>query len=559
MFSPTLLASTLLAYGFLHLVYRVFIYPRFFSPLRNVPGPTRTDPVFGHYLTIVLEEAGIPHREWAKTHGPVVRVFGPFGSERLYFLKPDALQQIVVKGWLDYPRPQYLRDVLGLVAGYGLLTITGTEHKQLRKAMNPAFSITNLMAQTDMYYPPIEGLIEILSAQIDASTDSEQGKVFHVYEWMGKVTLDIICATAFGYETDCLHNPGNELAVAYEHLVALQSGPNIAKLIFVISIPGLPHLLSSEWLFRHRAALARMPLFGPGLAPLVTSMHTIRGLSRAMLADRSVAPDDTATKKDIMSLLVRARAAELRNPQNYTAEGKGGVTATNEKTGEELEGTETEHRDGYTMSDEAMVDTVLTFLGAGHETTASGLSWTLYLLANDPASQARLRAEVTPVYAANPRPDYRTLKGLEWLDCVVNESLRVLPPVPMTIRIAQQDEYVGDVFVPKGTQIYIPIRVINTWKDVWGPDAEEFRPARWLDLPAAYNSTFSQFSFIAGPHGCIGKTMAVVEMKAVLVALIANFEFTPAYAGQVARPATAITMKPEDGMPLRITRVRSSP
>ncbi|KAJ7204593.1 cytochrome P450 [Mycena rebaudengoi] len=527
MFSPTLLASTLLAYGFLHLVYRVFIYPRFFSPLRNVPGPTRTDPVFGHYLTIVLEEAGIPHREWAKTHGPVVRVFGPFGSERLYFLKPDALQQIVVKGWLDYPRPQYLRDVLGLVAGYGLLTITGTEHKQLRKAMNPAFSITNLMAQTDMYYPPIEGLIEILSAQIDASTDSEQGKVFHVYEWMGKVTLDIICATAFGYETDCLHNPGNELAVAYEHLVALQSGPNIAKLIFVISIPGLPHLLSSEWLFRHRAALARMPLFGPGLAPLVTSMHTIRGLSRAMLADRSVAPDDTATKKDIMSLL--------------------------------LEGTETEHRDGYTMSDEAMVDTVLTFLGAGHETTASGLSWTLYLLANDPASQARLRAEVTPVYAANPRPDYRTLKGLEWLDCVVNESLRVLPPVPMTIRIAQQDEYVGDVFVPKGTQIYIPIRVINTWKDVWGPDAEEFRPARWLDLPAAYNSTFSQFSFIAGPHGCIGKTMAVVEMKAVLVALIANFEFTPAYAGQVARPATAITMKPEDGMPLRITRVRSSP
>jgi len=60
------------------------------------------------------------------------------------------------------------------------------------------------------------------------------------------------------------------------------------------------------------------------------------------------------------------------------------------------------------------------------------------------------------------------------------------------------------------------IRVINTWKEVWGEDAEEFRPERWLDLPPAYNSTFSLMSFIAGPHACIGRTMGISEMKAVL-------------------------------------------
>ncbi|KAJ7691121.1 cytochrome P450 [Mycena rosella] len=513
------------------LLYRAVLYPRFFSPLRNVPGPPLGNPLLGHYLTIVTSESCIPHREWAKAHGAIVRMMGIFGKERLMFLSPEALQQMLVKDWLDYPRPQFMRDVLGLVAGYGLLTITGDEHKQLRKAMNPAFSITNLMAQTEMYYEPIEGLIEIMKAQIKAELTPAAGKIFTMYDWMGKVTLDIICDTAFGYKTDSLHNPHNELAVAFEQLLELQSGPNLAKLVAILSLPFSATLATSEWMYRHRWIIGRLPVIH-SFERLVDSMYRIRGISAAMLraktADLSVAPDDTSTKKDIMSLLVRARKADLDADPRADA-----------------------------MTDTAMVDQVLTFLAAGHETTATGLSWTLWLLANDPESQRKLREEVTPVYAANPRPDYRTLKSLTWLNCVVNESLRVLPPVPLTIRAAQKTDYVEGVLVPKGTVITIPIRAINTWKEVWGPDAEEFHPARWLALPAAYNPAFSHFSFIAGPHGCIGKAMALVEMKAVLVALITNFEFAPAYAGQVAHPATAITMKPEDSMPLRVSRVVS--
>ena len=137
------------------------------------------------------------------------------------------------------------------------------------------------------------------------------------------------------------------------------------------------------------------------------------------------------------------------------------------------------------------------------------------------------------------------------------ESLRVLPPVPLTVRKAHKTDFLAGHLVPKGTFLHIPvrrpvhsrlrerrlisspsqIRVINTWQAVWGPDAEEcvpyafvylrtgthdsppssFRPSRWLDLPKTYNPAFSFMSFIAGPHGCIGKTMALIEMKAVLV------------------------------------------
>lgn len=195
-----------------------------------------------------------------------------------------------------------------------------------------------------------------MKAQIKAEAIPAAGKVLPVYEWseyryyiqllsanasiVGKVTLDIICETAFGYKTDCLHNPHNELAVAFERLLELQSGPNLAKLSAIISIPGITKLLTSEWMFRNRWIIGKLPFIGT-IEQLVDSMYRIRTISAAMLraktADLSVAPDDTTTKKDIMSLLVRGRKADLDADPRADA-----------------------------MTDTAMVDQVLTFLAAGH-------------------------------------------------------------------------------------------------------------------------------------------------------------------------------------------------
>ncbi|PBK99680.1 cytochrome P450 [Armillaria gallica] len=517
--------GALLAYKVIH---RLFLYPYLLSPLRTVPGPPIGEPILGQSAKIFNYETGIVQREWVKKYGPVVRVVGPIGVERLIFMTPEALHQILVKGWLDYPRPRYLRNILGLVAGYGLLTVTGDEHRQMRKVMNPAFSIPNLMAQTDMYYEPIESLIDVLSSQLPGP----EGTVVPVYEWMSKATLDIICKTAFGYHTDSLHNPHNELAEAYEMLLSLQSGPNMARFIFFMLLPGGAKFLSSNLAYRVRNVFSYIRFFAT-LTPLIDAMHRIRDISKRILdqkmketSESGITADDTHTKKDIMSILVRARRADLHKD-----------------------------RTAYAMSDTAMIDQVLTFLGAGHETTASGLTWTLWLLANDKTSQQRLRDEVRPVMAAKLRPNYKTLKSMQWLDCVVMESLRVMPPVPLTVRKTAKTDYIEGVLVPKGTLLHICIRNVNTWQTIWGEDAEEFRPQRWLNLPKTYNSTFSLLSFIAGPHGCIGKTMAIIEMKAVLAALILNFEFEPAYDGQQAQPSAAITMKPADGMPLRIRRV----
>ncbi|KAF9269706.1 cytochrome P450 [Marasmius fiardii PR-910] len=521
------------------IAYQLYLWPYVFSPLRHVPGPPLGHPIFGQSPTIINSESGIPQREWAKKYGPILRVVGPFGFERLLFLQPDPLHKILVKDWLDYPRPGFLRKILGLVTGYGLLTVTGDEHKQMRKAMNPAFSIPNLTAQTEMYYDPIHGLVQLIASELDAEEQPMSGKVIPVYGWMSKVTLDIICETAFGYRTDSIHNPHNELAEAYESLVNLQSGPNIAKMILMMSIPGLSALMLSDFGYRHRN-IFRLTKFTSDIATVLGAMHSIKRISREMLMEKmretsnsGVTEGDSELhgKKDIMSILVRARTSEL--------EGQ------------------------YKMSDMAMMNQViqLTFLGAGHETTASGLAWTLWLLSQDQDSQDKLRDEIRPVFTQYDRPDYKTLKDLKWLDCVIMESLRVMPPVPITVRRVAKTDHIEGILVPKGTLIWIPasprasIRVVNTWKQIWGEDAEEFRPERWLNLPKAYHPSFSLLSFIAGPHACIGKTMAIIEMKAVLAALITNYRFEPAYEGQRAHPAAAITMKPTDGMPLRIKKV----
>ncbi|KAF5344892.1 hypothetical protein D9758_011593 [Tetrapyrgos nigripes] len=564
---PTAVVGILAGIGvFTALVsYQLVLYPFFLSPLRKLPGPPLgPNLLIGRFGEIIRGEAGIPQREWVKKYGTPLRVVGPIGLQRLIFTSPEALQKILVSGWTANPRPKFMRDILGIVAGYGLLTVTGNEHRQMRKAMNPAFSIPALMAQVDMYHDAVDSLVDILNDKIsteEEKTGAGQGKVELMYEWMSKVTLDIICLSAFGYETDSLHNPHNELAEAYEELIKLQTGGNLSRFILIMSIPGVPRFFASEWAWKHRNMIGKLPTLRSAEI-LLDCMHRIKDVSTRILAQKlqeagGLDSADTSTKKDIMSLLVRARKAEEEAREKEKAKLGMGVAAAGVES--------------YRMSDKEMMDQVLTFLGAGHETTASGLAWTLWLLANDQESQQKLREEVSPLFEVSTtengskirrgRPGYRELKDLLWLDAVVMESLRLYPPVPMTFRQAATNDYIDGIYVPKGTMFYIPIRVVNTLVDVWGEDAEEFRPSRWLPghLPDKYNvnPSLSMMSFIAGPHACIGKTMSIMEMKAVLAPLIANFEFEPSYAGQNAMPTAAVTMKPADDMPLRVRRVRA--
>ncbi|KAH7919380.1 cytochrome P450 [Leucogyrophana mollusca] len=354
-------------------------------------------------------------------------------------------------------------------------------------------------AETDMYYDIIDGFVDALTSAIEAEDVSGRGRVCLMYDLLRNITLDTICATAFGYKCNTTKDPSDPLAKAFGELLDLQSGPNIAGFFLVLAISGMATFLSSEHVYRLRHWF-HLLLASPS-TPCIASRPLQRILAEQIAELEAADPAPAPKRRDMMSLFLQARSA---------------------KKGER-----------YQISDTDM----LTFLVAGHEPTASALSWTLWLLANHKATQNKLREEVMALVADNPRPDYRSLKDSPCLEAVIMESLRLFSPVPMMFRKAAKDTEIDGTFVPEGTLIYIP------WKEHWGDDVEEFRPERWHSLPETYNPAFSLLSFSAGPHGCIGRTMAMMEMKAVLAIVIAKFEFDLAYPGQVAKPRAGVTMR----------------
>lgn len=221
------------------------------------------------------------------------------------------------------------------------------------------------------------------------------------------------------------------------------------------------------------------------------------------------------------------------------------------------------------MSVEEMRHQCLTFLAAGHETTSVSLSWCLWLLARDPAVQKQLRDEVVPVFgpvqhdhslfhSQDPLqvdadgaqiPTYETINALPVLNNVCKETLRLIPPVPTTSRIAEKDVVLGPYHIPKGTRIFIPPMVMHHDKTIWGEDAEDFRPSRWTEEAAQAAGPYEYMPFLAGGRQCIGNRFAMLEMKILLAVLITQFEFLEA-PDYTPGKRQAITLRPHPNMTL---------
>jgi cytochrome P450 len=206
--------------------------------------------------------------------------------------------------------------------------------------------------------------------------------------------------------------------------------------------------------------------------------------------------------------------------------------------------------DGMGFSHDEIEDHLLTFIGAGHETVARTLAWTLYLLAGDPAARERVEAEVDALDTENVQP-------LEWagqlpfLRACVEESMRLYPPICHVVRIAIADDTHAGVFVPAGSTVVINIWMLHRHRLHWQqPDA--FDPDRFLAPRRATIDRFHYLPFGAGPHVCIGASFAMQELSIVLAILLRRFRFD--YAGaEPPRALTRITTQPHNDMPMVVS------
>jgi cytochrome P450 len=198
------------------------------------------------------------------------------------------------------------------------------------------------------------------------------------------------------------------------------------------------------------------------------------------------------------------------------------------------------------MTDTELVGQTAILFMASFETTASALTWTLFLIAQHPAVMRDLIDELDGVLGGNP-PDAEQLARLPFLNNVIKESMRVLPPVPYTVRATTKYLNMGPHRVPTGARILCSHYLTHHLPDLY-PEPERFRPERWNEIDP---NQYEYMPFSAGPRMCIGAMFATQLLKISLATMLQRFRFTVVPETRIDR-TVRITMQPRQGLPMMI-------
>ncbi|KAK4181748.1 putative cytochrome P450 E-class, group I [Triangularia setosa] len=496
------------AIPFYFLVWLSYLYPVYFSELRHVP-TVPGNPLVGQFFTIITEECGVPQRRWHKELGPIIRYYFPFGAERLSIADDEALKHMTVKNPYNYPKPVRAKLWMVRILGEGVLLAEGNEHVVQRKALTAGFSIGAIRALTPIFWE--KSLIMAKLWKEEMATDHLKVKSFEALEWLNRCTLDIIGKAGFGYDINSLEDPDVPIREAYRLVFAFDT---ISRLLHGVQafIPASKYIPSK----------------------MNRDMETSRGIildkATEIITTKLDEAEHNVGAKDILALIAKENKKLKENGERG-------------------------------LSFNTMRDQIMTFLGAGHDTTATGVAWTIHLLSTHPDIQSKLRDEIRAhmpfLFDPSARHSEHLLASVDpdklpFLDNVCRESLRYIPPIPMTVRQSIKDDTLGPYKVPGGTVIYVLANTINRLPSYWGENADEFDPDRWDNLPQTVVPN-SFMTFLQGPRGCIGRKFAETEMKILLCALLSEFEFARDYDTPdpeewkmwrlVLRPKEGVTVK----------------
>ncbi|NOD46154.1 MULTISPECIES: cytochrome P450 [unclassified Ruegeria] len=299
-----------------------------------------------------------------------------------------------------------------------------------------------------------------------------------------------------------------------------------ADVIFrtLFSVP-IEHEIAAEVFQKFRAYQRRQPLLNlaaflplPRWVPRLhagdtrRNAHDVRRLIQKLTADRAAAIADGTAPNDLATKI-------MTTPDPAT---------------------------GKCFETDEMIDQVAIFFLAGHETSASALAWTLYLLALYPDWQEMVAEEAQ----ANLDPSFSTMSRLNVIRDVFREALRLYPPVPMMVRETQCPEQFRDREVPKGAQIVVSPWHLHRQERLWdNPDG--FDPSRWKTENGKTCQRNAYIPFSAGPRVCTGAGFAMVEGPLILSMLLRQFKFET-IPGKTPVPVAHLTVRSKDGIWLRL-------
>ncbi|KAK7040122.1 hypothetical protein VNI00_009927 [Paramarasmius palmivorus] len=470
-------------------------------PLDKIPGPRNNSWWNGHYEEVFGSKGWDFHLMMGQKYGPTSSFRTVYGERQLYTFDPKAIHHIFVKDQMVYEETAAFLDSNELMFGKGLLATLGDHHRKQRKMLNPVFSIAHMRNMVPMFYE-VAHKIDMLS-------------------WMARTALELIGQSGLGYSFDELQDE--------EH-----AHP------YVKTLKGLAPLLIRAFFMRNYILPYAKRIGTPGFRRVVSRFipwkdfqdgrdmsNFLWKLSTEIYEDkkRALEMGDEAVKKqigggnDILSIL-----SVFHCPCSVRQE-----SDVSQQVNENMKASEADRLD----EDELIGQ--------------SALSRILELLSTHPEVQRKLRKEVDEAFQDGDIP-YDALVSLPYLDAIARETLRLYPPVHRLMRTATQDivlplsipvtttdgTVVSEIVLPKNTDVFVSILNANRNPTIWGPDADQWKPERWLGslpktvtdarLPGVYSHLMT---FNAGGRSCIGFKFSQLEMKVVLSLLIRSFEFSP--------------------------------
>lgn len=461
--------------------------------------------MLGHFKRIYKEPTGEPQRDWIDQvpNDGVLYYRWLFNESRVLITNPKALGEVLVQRNYEFIKPERLRTGLGRLLGIGILIAEGDEHKRQRKLLMPAFSFRHVKDLYPIFWNKAREMTNQISSAM--KSDLAGSNVIEIREWASRATLDIIGLAGVGQDFDSLSNPDNELNETYKSIFAGNRGAQIVLVILGM----LPHWLAAALPLKRNDEIGK-------------AIKTIKGVARDLIVNKR----EKMRKGELKQLDILSVAME-----------SGGFT------------------------DEDLVNQLMTFLAAGHETTASAMSWAVYLLCKNLEVQTKLREEIRANLDLNGEVNSAEIDRLPYLNAVLNETLRIFPPVPLTLRETAQDTTVQGHFIPKQTTIVICPWAINTSEHMWGPDAREFKPERWLGAGRANTggaeSNYAITTFLHGPRSCIGKQFALAEFACLVAMLVGKFELEFENGDWELQIQGGITARPKGGLRVRLRDVEA--
>ena len=207
---------------------------------------------------------------------------------------------------------------------------------------------------------------------------------------------------------------------------------------------------------------------------------------------------------------------------------------------------------GEGLSDVELLNEAITLINAGHETSATAVAWTWQLLGTHPEAMARMYSEVDSVLQGG-EPSLEKLPQLQYARRVFDESLRLCPPgMGLAPRVAGEDDEIQGCFIPKGSIINLSTYYTLRHPDFW-ENPERFDPDRFLPERAALRPKYTYIPWGAGPHVCIGKNFALMEVMMVLSAIVQRFE-VELVSKQPVEIDPRFTLRPKDGVKVVLKR-----